>query len=178
METSVASQGTLDQIASGIAASTTVDDVIAVLVDCGLSPAEARRLVAVQADQLSSELLPAGLLPTGQVYDQARYENWLTRELRTTFPAAMEKVDEDVEGFLRVVFGHGDEATAEFNAAIFLGAKKRVAGDISSLPVGYFCRDGITHIREHGVDWAQHPFTSPGWETAGTYQVNRDDEGL
>ena len=173
------SQGRLDQIAEDIARAATVDDVIAALIrECDLSRAEAHRLVGVQADHLSTELFPAGELPTGEVYDQQRYENWLTRELRTTFASAMEKVEEDVAGFLKVVCGRGDEPSAEFNAAIFLGAKKRVAQDISSVAVGYFCRDGIEHLRAYGADWRNHPFTSPGWSRVGTYEVHRDDEGL
>lgn len=172
-------QGRLDQIAEEIARATTVDDVVAALIrECDLSAAEAHRLVGVQADHLSTELLPAGELPTGEVYDQQRYENWLTRELRTTFDSALEKVEEDVAGFLKVVFGRGDEPTAEFNAAIFLGSKKRVAQDISSVSVAYFCRDGIAHLKEYGAAWAKHPFTSPGWSRVGTYEVHRDDEGL
>ncbi|MDO5669885.1 MAG: hypothetical protein Q4G50_07760 [Corynebacterium sp.] len=173
------SQGRLDQIAEDIARAGTVDDVIAALIrECDLSPAEAHRLVGVQADHLSTELFPAGALPTGEVYDQQRYENWLTRELRTTFAAAVEKVSEDVAGFLKVVFGRGDEPTAEFNAAIFLGAKKRVAQDVSSVPVGYFCRDGLAHLSQYGAQWHSQSFTSPGWSRVGTYEVHRDDEGL
>ncbi|GAB3700000.1 hypothetical protein [Corynebacterium nasicanis] len=172
-------QGTLDQIAADIAGADTVEDVRAALIrECALSDAEAQRLVGVQADHLSTELFPAGVLPTGEVYDQQRYENWLTRELRTTFGAAVEKVEEDVAGFLRVVFGRGDEPSAEFNAAIFLGAKKRVAQEVSSVAVGYFCRDGIAHLKKYGAQWREHPFTSPGWSQVGSYEVNRDDEGL
>lgn len=179
METSSTSRETLDQIADDIAATTTVTDVIAALIrECGLSAAEATRLVGIQADQLSSALFPAGFFPVGEVYDEDRYQEWLVRELINTFSGGVDKLGEDVAGFLRVVFGRGDEPTAEFNAAIFLGAKKRVAQDISSLPVGFFCRDGIAHLKEHGARWRNHPFTSPGWPDAPTYEVRRDDEEL
>ena len=174
-----ASQVRLDQIAEDIARAGTVEDVVAAVMDeCDVSAAEAHRLVGVQADRLSTEIFSVGVLPTDEVYDPKRYEEWLTRELRTTFAAALEKVEEDVAGFLKVVFCNGDEPSAEFNAAIYLGSKKRVAQAISSVPVGYFCRDGLAHLREHGADWARHPYTSPGWSRVGTYVVNRDDEGL
>ena len=62
------SQGRLDQIAEDIARAATVDDVIAALIrECDLSRAEAHRLVGVQADNLSTEMLPAGEQPTGEV---------------------------------------------------------------------------------------------------------------
>ena len=177
METS--SRVTLDQIADDIAAATTVTDVLSSLIrECDLSTAEASRVVRLQADQLSSALFPAGFFPVGEVYDEDRYQEWLVRGLIDTFSGGIDKLEEDVAGFLRVVFGQGDEPTAEFNAAIFLGAKKRVAQAISSVPVGLFCRDGIAHLREHGAQWQNHPFTSPGWSDSRSYEVRRDDEGL
>ncbi len=179
MDTPLPSRDTLDQIADDLAAATTVTEVISALVrECGLSTAEATRLVGIQADQLSSALFPAGFFPVGEVYDEGRHDEWLVRELINTFNEGIDKLGEDVAGFLRVVFGQGDEPTAEFNAAIFLGAKKRVARSISSLPVGLFCRDGIAHLRTHGAQWQDHPFTSPGWPEARTSEVSRDDEEL
>lgn len=179
MEPSSTSRETLDQIADDIATATTVNDVISALIrECGLSTAEAARLVGIQVDQLSSALFPAGFFPVGEVYDEERYQEWLIRELINTFGGGIDKLGKDVAGFLRVVFGQGDEPTAEFNAAIFLGAKKRVAQAISSVPVGFFCSDGIAHLKAHGAQWQNHPFTSPGWPNSLTYEVRRDDEGL
>lgn len=178
-ESTASSAGTLNSLAEEIARATTVTDVIDSFVRlCDLSTAEATRLVDVEADHLSTELFPAGSFPTGEVYDEDRYNEWVVRELRTTFEEAVEKLEEDVAGFLRVVFGRGDEATAEFNAAIFLGTKKRVGEAVSSVSIGYFCRDGIEHLKAYGAQWAEHPFTSPGWPQEEVYRVRRDDHGL
>lgn len=146
-------------LAAEIASSATPEEVREALSRvCGVSAAESARLVNVPVGRLSTELYPAGTFPEGEVYDRARHDEWMMKGLISSFDKAAATVGRDVAGFLEVVFCSGDAATADLNAAVQVGAKRRVAQQLTAVHVGYFCRDGIEHLTTWGPQWAEHPF--------------------
>lgn len=162
-QTDTYSNGRAAEVMSRLAAEIAVAENLAevrqaVARVCGVSPAEATRLTGVPVGRLSTEIFPEGTFPEGEVYDRARHDEWMMMGLIPTFDKAAATVGRDAAGFLQVVFCSGDPATAALNAAVQLGAKKRVAQMLTAVHVGYFCRDGIEHLTTWGPQWAEHPF--------------------